>query len=86
MVKAAKTGSAKKFGTRYGRTNREKYGRIDAMQKAKYPCPYCKYVKVNRLNTGIWQCDKCGAKFASKAYYVPKQSTRVKEQTETVQE
>ena len=74
--------TTKKFGARYGRTSRQKYAKIDTLQKASYKCPYCNYKRVKRLNTGIWECDKCEAKFASKAYYVPKASkeTIIKEE------
>lgn len=64
--------STKKFGTRYGRTTKEKYAKIDKMQKASYKCPYCNHIKVNRENVGIWKCDTCNSKFTSKAYNIPK--------------
>ncbi|MBR9690102.1 hypothetical protein GOV08_00270 [Candidatus Woesearchaeota archaeon] len=81
-----KTGSAKKFGPRYGRTLKEKYSRIDSLQKRNYPCPVCNYKKVKRENLGIWKCQKCNAKFASKAYTVSKVSTRTEQTEEDTQE
>ena len=69
------SGSAKKFGPRYGGTARAKYSKIDALQKASYKCPYCNHVKVKRENTGIWKCETCESKFTSKAYTVPKVKT-----------
>lgn len=59
------------LGARYGRTTREKYAKIGRLQKQKYKCPYCSQKKVKRVSIGIWNCTKCGAKFTSKAYYVP---------------
>jgi large subunit ribosomal protein L37Ae len=68
------TGSTKRFGTRYGKTTKDKFGAIEAQQKKKYTCPHCSRDQVRRLSTGIWVCHKCGAKMASKAYTVTKQS------------
>jgi len=65
-------GTTRRLGSRYGRTIRAKLGKIEAMQKKKYKCPFCKFTKVKRFNTGIWLCDKCKAKFTSKAYFVDK--------------
>jgi len=72
-------GSAGKFGTRYGRTNREKFNKIDSLQKATYMCPFCSYMKVKRGSMGIWECGKCKAKFTSKAYTVTKTSITAEE-------
>jgi large subunit ribosomal protein L37Ae len=65
-------GTTKRLGARYGRTKRAKLGKIEVMQKKKYKCPNCQYKKVKRVNLGIWQCQKCGSKFTSKAFFVDK--------------
>ncbi len=78
-------GSAGKFGTRYGRTNREKFNKIDALQKATYVCPFCSYMKVKRGSMGIWECSKCKAKFTSKAYTVTKTSITATEEEAEVE-
>ena len=70
--KKTKDGSVKRFGPRYGRTVKNKVGKIETDQKASYPCPVCHYPKVRRVSSGIWQCEKCEAKFTSKAYTVAK--------------
>ena len=62
----------KRFGTRYGRTIREKVGLIEVEQRKLHKCPYCNNNKVKRVSTGIWKCGKCNAKFTSKAYTVEK--------------
>ncbi len=72
MAKKAKYGSTKRYGTRYGRTLKEKVGKVEALQKKKYSCPSCNYLKVKRVSSGIWQCEKCNLKFTSKAYTVAK--------------
>lgn len=71
----ATTGSAKRFGTRYGRSLREKVGTIEKQQRKLYQCPYCHNAKVKRTALGIFQCKKCNAKFASRAYEVGKTKT-----------
>lgn len=75
MKKTDKLGSAKKFGTRYGSTPKYKYAKIEAEKKKKYKCPSCSYEGVKYVSMGIWQCEKCGYKFASKAFSVSKNST-----------
>jgi len=61
-----------RYGTRYGRRNREKVALIEVEQKKSHKCPKCNYDKVKRLSVGIWQCSKCNAKFTSRAYGVTK--------------
>jgi large subunit ribosomal protein L37Ae len=69
MSKAKKgVGPAKRFGVRYGLTNRQRVGVIEAEQKKDHKCPYCHFMKVSRESVGIWSCSKCGAKFTAKAY------------------
>jgi large subunit ribosomal protein L37Ae len=70
--KNTKHGSVKRFGTRYGRTLKNKMDKVEAMQQKEYRCPECHYEKVERLSLGIWECGKCKAKFTSKAYTVAK--------------
>ena len=72
-------GSVKRFGSRYGRTLKHKIGKIEQLQKKEYACPVCHYKKVKRLTNGIWQCEKCNAKFTSKAYTVSKQAAEVED-------
>jgi large subunit ribosomal protein L37Ae len=84
MAKKVTYGSVKRLGTRYGRTLRFKLGKIESDQRKRHKCPYCNYVQVRRVSAGIWQCNKCEAKFTNKAYTVGKlasisSSTEVKE-------
>ncbi len=67
--------SVKRFGPRYGRTLKEKLGKIETLKKKEYQCPKCHYNKVRQVSAGIWECKKCGAKFTSKAYTVAKLPT-----------
>ena len=77
MAKQSKLGSAKRFGPRYGRTLKHKLAKIEAIQRKKHKCPYCHAEKVKRKAMGIWECGKCKAKFAGKAYTIKK---KVKEE------
>jgi len=64
--------SIKRFGPRYGRTVKHKFGAVEAMHRKKYKCPYCSKLSVKRLSAGIWECQKCNAKIASRAYNLAK--------------
>jgi large subunit ribosomal protein L37Ae len=70
MVKEKILKSGNKFGTRYGRKNRDKFAKIEHSQRKLYKCPSCNAIQVKRLSLGIWSCRKCGMTFASKAYTV----------------
>lgn len=70
MVTEKKVGSIKRFGARYGRTTKERFGEVEKEQRKLHKCPYCNQVKVKRISVGIWECRKCGAKFTGKAYSV----------------
>lgn len=72
MAKKATYGSVKRYGSRYGKRVRDRYGKIEQEQRKSHKCPYCNYEKVKREAVGIWKCQKCDAKFTSKAYTVEK--------------
>ena len=74
MAETEKYNSTKRFGARYGRKLKERFGKIEAMQRKKQKCPYCSAPKVKRIAAGIWNCRKCGVKFAGKAYSVDKKT------------
>ena len=61
-----------RYGTRYGRRNRDKVAKLEVEQRKKHKCPKCAYDSVKRISVGIWQCRKCNAKFTSRAYTVSK--------------
>ena len=70
MVKTRKVKSAGRFGSRYGKSVRERISKIEAKQKVKQTCPFCQKKSLKRLSKGIWLCKKCGKKTASHAYYI----------------
>jgi len=75
MAEIAKIGSTKRFGARYGRKVKYRFGVIENEQRKLHKCPYCNALKVKRVAYGIWQCKKCDAKFTGKAYSVEKKIT-----------
>jgi len=79
MTEIERYGSTKKFGPRYGRTMKERFGKIESEQRKKQKCPYCSAVRVKRVALGIWQCGKCKAKFTGKAYSITKKIITRKE-------
>ena len=66
--------SAGRFGPRYGRFIRKRVIEVEDLEKATHVCPRCDQLAVKRKGTGIWQCRKCGYKFAGGAY-VPQTPT-----------
>ena len=63
-----KVGSAGRFQARYGVRARTRVRNVEIVQKAKHICPNCGHQKIIRVSTSIWQCGKCGIKFAGGAY------------------
>ena len=62
------TGSAGRFGPRYGRFIRKRVNEVEKVSRAQHVCPRCDTQAVSRKGTGIWECRKCGFKFAGGAY------------------
>jgi len=69
---AEKKKTITRYGTRYGRTIRERLAAVEAGYRGKHKCPYCSYVGVTRIAAGIWTCSKCKIKFTSRAYQLTK--------------
>ena len=62
------TGSAGRFGARYGRVSRRRVSDIEGTMNEDHVCPDCGADKVSRQGTGIWQCERCGYKYAGGTY------------------
>ena len=88
MASKRRPGSIKRFGARYGRGVKLKFGKIEEEQRKKHPCPYCRAVRVKRVAVGIWQCRKCGSKFTGRAYTVgtPRGRVQIEEEPEKAPE
>ncbi len=69
-TKLKKTKSAGRFGAKYGKAVRTKLIKVETKQKKKQKCPFCGKLGVKRVSKGIWECSKCGKKFASDTYYL----------------
>ncbi len=72
-TKSKKSKSAGRFGARYGKSVRDKLVNVESKQRVKQTCPFCEKKGAKRLSKGIWNCSKCGKKFASDTFHLNKQ-------------
>jgi len=68
--KTKKARAAGRFGARYGKKVRNKLADVETKQRVKQKCPHCEKLGVKRTSKGIWECSKCGKRFASDVYYL----------------
>lgn len=59
-----RVGSAGRFGARYGRISRKRVADIERLMRQDHACPSCDDQEVFRDGTGIWECNRCGYRFA----------------------
>ena len=78
MAVVKKLSSYKRFNARYGKKVKERFAKIEEQYKKYQECPYCHYKKVKRVAAGIWQCEKCGAKFTAGAYTIKTKNQPIK--------
>ncbi|WP_458184942.1 50S ribosomal protein L37ae [Haladaptatus sp. NG-WS-4] len=64
----SRTGSAGRFGARYGRVARKRVSEIESNMHENHTCPECGNDTVDRKGTGIWACARCDYKFAGGTY------------------
>lgn len=57
---------SKRFGARYG--NRIRKNVDEAEDRTEERCIECESKDVERTTAGVWECNKCNAKFAGGAY------------------
>ena len=69
-TKTKKVKAAGRFGAKYGKRVRARLSEVESKQRVKQKCPFCGKIGVKRLSKGIWECPKCGKKFASDVYYL----------------
>lgn len=65
---SGKTGSAGRFGARYGRVARRRIAEIEDEMRDEHECPDCGRDRVERQGTGVWECGYCGYTFTGGAY------------------
>jgi large subunit ribosomal protein L37Ae len=70
-AKKKKIKAAGRFGAGYGRRLRNKFNKVESVQRVKQICLFCEKPGVKRVAAGIWDCKKCGKKYASSAYALP---------------
>ena len=63
-----RTGSAGRFGARYGRVARRRVNQIEDEMHDDHQCPECGEKRVDRQGTGVWECEACGYTFTGGAY------------------
>ncbi len=63
-----KVGSTGWMGARYGIRIRRRVVTIDRARKRASPCPRCSTVTLHRVASGVFECRRCGTRFASNAY------------------
>jgi len=63
-----RTGSAGRFGARYGRVARRRVADIEETMREDHECPECGADRVERQGTGVWECGYCGYTFTGGAY------------------
>lgn len=59
-----------RFKVGYGINSRKRLNKVEEKQRKKQVCPFCKKEKAKRVSRGIWECEKCGKKFASNVFYL----------------
>ena len=63
-----KVGSTGWMGPRYGIRIRRRVLELDRARKRPASCPQCSTVTLHRVASGIYECRRCGTRFASNAY------------------
>lgn len=58
-----------RFGARYGVSVRRRVLEVELRQRGRHPCPRCGARALRRTSTSIWECRRCGHKYAGGAYY-----------------
>ncbi len=54
--------------TRGGMTVRKQWTRVVSTLRGSHRCPSCSSRSVRRESVGVWECTKCGHRFAGGAY------------------
>lgn len=67
-VKKKKIGSAGRFGAGYGKI-KHRLNAVESKQRVRQECPFCKG-RAKRKEKAIWECNKCGKRFAGGIFYL----------------
>ncbi|HEY6238380.1 MAG TPA: 50S ribosomal protein L37ae [Thermoplasmata archaeon] len=63
-----KVGNTGWMGPRYGIRIRRRVLELDRARELDAACPRCSTVTVARVASGVFECSRCGTRFASGAY------------------
>ncbi len=63
-----KVGATGWMGPRYGIRIRRRVLEVDRARSRASACPRCSTVTLQRVASGIYECRRCGTRFASNAY------------------
>jgi large subunit ribosomal protein L37Ae len=63
-----KVGATGWMGPRYGIRIRRRVLEVDRARSKSAACPRCSTVTLHRVASGIYECRRCGTRFASNAY------------------
>ncbi len=71
------------MGARYGIRIRRRVLDIDRARERDAACPRCSTVTVRRVASGVFECRRCGTRYASNAYVfqAPPPITRTERET-----
>jgi large subunit ribosomal protein L37Ae len=80
-----KVGSTGWMGPRYGIRIRRRVLEIDRAKLAPAGCPRCSTMTLQRVASGIYECRRCGTRYASNAYVfeAPPPITRTEKESAT---
>jgi large subunit ribosomal protein L37Ae len=78
-----KVGSTGWMGPRYGIRIRRRVIEIDRARSSAATCPRCSTVTLRRVASGVFECHRCGTRYASGAYVfqAPPPITRAERET-----
>ena len=63
-----KVGNTGWMGPRYGIRIRRRVLELDREREKDSACPRCATVTISRVASGVYECRRCGTRFASGAY------------------
>ena len=63
-----KVGNTGWMGPRYGIRIRRRVLDLDRAREVRAACPHCATATLGRVASGVFECSRCGTKFASGAY------------------
>lgn len=82
MSSKKKIGTTGRYGPRYGIKIRRRTDAIEKNLRKRHQCPKCLRQSVSRVSTGIWNCRKCGHKFAGGAYVPVARKSKIGQEKE----